>query len=233
MSSSWVLIILILASSLPVVVVYIWFRIVKYQLSLNKFLFALLAGAAAIFPALLLQNLFELSSVGGGRRFLFYDVFIRIAFTEELSRLLMLFVFFWISGFFKPEERLNQPVTFNTVKRGTAIGLIAGLGFAILESARIAASTMDTGLLILRFFTAAPLHGACGSRIGAAAVLFRSNPIQALLRIITATAIHGVYNLMIQNPGLPLIAAVLIAFSALVTAILTISGNPENRQLSP
>ncbi|MCL2444293.1 MAG: PrsW family glutamic-type intramembrane protease [Treponema sp.] len=230
MSGLWVLIILILVSSLPVVIVYIWFRIIKYQLSLDLFLFALLAGAAAIFPALLLQNLFELSVIGGGRRFLFYEVFVRIAFTEELSRLLMLFIFFFITGIFKPEERLNQPVTLNTVRRGTAIGLVAGLGFAILESARIAASTMDTSLLLLRFVTAVPLHGACGSRIGSAAVLFRSNPIQALLRVITAIAIHGVYNLMIPNPGLPLIAAVLIAFSALVTTILTISSNQENSQ---
>jgi F0F1-type ATP synthase, alpha subunit len=38
MSGSWFLIVLILISSLPVVAVYIWFRIAKYQISLVQFL---------------------------------------------------------------------------------------------------------------------------------------------------------------------------------------------------
>ena len=118
------------------------------------------------------------------------------------------------------------------MKKGTAIGLVAGLGFAILESAVYGA--VDTNVILLRAFTAAPLHGACGSRIGAAAVLFRSNFPQAFLRIVTATAIHGIYNLMVIRPGISSIAAVLIALSAFVTVILTIRGgwssneNPAN-----
>jgi len=160
---------------------------------------------------------------------LFYHFFIRIALTEELSRLLMLFIFFWISGLIKPDEKPGQP-SYNTVKKGTATGLVAGLGFAILENAVYAAS--NSGLLILRIFTAA-LHGACGSRIGAATVLFRTNPIQAVFRVFIAAAIHGVYNFMVSMSGLPSIAAVLIAISALITAILTIRGGWEpERKLS-
>jgi len=218
----WVLLVIIFISSLPVIIVYVWFRTAKYKFSHVWFLFALLAGAAAFFPALFLQEFLDFR-IFTGRTALLYEFFIRIALSEELSRLLMLFIFFWIYGKIKPEKSLGQPLTFNVLKKGTATGLVAGLGFSILESARYAASNMDINIALLRLFTAA-LHGACGSRIGAATVMFPSNPVQALLRIITATAIHGIYNFLIIIPGLPSVAAILIALSALITAILTIRG---------
>jgi len=228
MYGQWVLLILILISALPVIAVYIWFRLAKYQFSLVKFLFALLAGAAAFYPAIILQRLLAFP-MPSGRAVLFYNFFVRIAFTEELSRLLLLFVFFGIDSIVKPSANSGS-ISYNTVKRGTAIGLVAGLGFALLESAVYGAS--DTGVLLLRTVTAAPLHGACGSRIGAAAVMFRTNPVQAIFRILTATAIHGVYDLMVVLPGFPAIAAVLIAISALISAILTIRGGWVSDNLS-
>ena len=230
MYGSWVLLVLILVSSLPVIAVYIWFRLAKYQFSLVRFLFALLAGAAAFFPALILQKIlpFPLPVDRAAR---FYHFFVRIAFTEEISRLLMLFIFFLIIGRSKPVGSSGRPLSYNTVKRGTAIGLVAGLGFAILESAVYGAS--DTGVLLLRAVTAAPLHGACGSRVGAAAVMFRTNPVQAVFRVLTAIAIHGVYDLMVVLPGFPAIAAVLVAISALITAILTIRDGWTSNETSP
>jgi len=224
MSGIWILLILIFISSIPVIAVYVWFRVAKYQFSLARFLFALLAGAAAFFPALFLQGYLAVLQPTG-RAALFFYFFIHIALTEELSRLLMLFIFFWISSRLKPAENSRTPISYSTIKKGTATGLVAGLGFAILESVVYAAS--DSGVLLLRIFTAA-LHGACGSRIGAAAVMFRTNPIQALTRILTAAAIHGVYNFMVSIGGLPSIAAVLIAVCALITAILTIRGSWES-----
>jgi RsiW-degrading membrane proteinase PrsW (M82 family) len=222
MNGSWVLLILILVSSIPVIAVYIWFRAAKYQFSIVRFLFTLLAGAAAFFPALILQNFLNFSFSTPGRGPLFFNVFIRVAFTEELSRLLVLFIFFWISARVNPGENSGRPLSYNRVKLGMAVGLVAGLGFALLESSVYAAS--DTGALLLRVFTAAPLHGACGSRVGAAAVMFRTNPIQAVFRVVIAVAIHGVYNFMIAMPGFPSIAAVIIALSAFATAIITIRG---------
>jgi RsiW-degrading membrane proteinase PrsW (M82 family) len=162
---------------------------------------------------------------------LFYYFFFRIAFSEEISRLLMLFIFFLISSLIKPAKTSDRPLSYNTVKRGTAIGLVAGLGFALLESAVYGAS--DTRVLLIRAVTAAPLHGACGSRIGAAAVLFRTNPLQAIFRVLTAIAIHGVYDLMVVLPGFPAIAAVLIAISALVSAILIIKGGWVSDESEP
>jgi len=198
--------------------VYVWFRIAKYQFSLVWLLFALLAGAAAFFPALILQNFLNFRLFSGARMELFYQIFIRIAFTEELSRLLMLIVFFLISE--RAARDTDRSLFWADIRKGTAAGLVAGLGFAILENAVYAAS--DMGIILLRMVTAAPLHAACGSRVGAAAVLLRTNPVQAILRLLTATAIHGVYNFMVTIPGLPSLIAILIAFSALFTSIMII-----------
>jgi RsiW-degrading membrane proteinase PrsW (M82 family) len=230
MSGSWFLIILILISSLPVVAVYIWFRIAKYQISLIQFLFALLAGAAAVFPALILRSLLTFS-LSYGRIAVFYNFFIKIAFTEELSRLIMLFIYFFIVLRIKPKADGSQSSAFNIIKQGTAIGLVAGLGFAILESATYTASDMSVTFVLLRILTAA-LHGACSSRVGSAVVMFKKNPIQALMRFFTAVAIHGVYDLMVRIPGLPSIMAILIAFSAVTTTILSIRGGWESVSIS-
>ena len=212
---------LILASSIPAIAVYFWFRIARYPFSTVRFLLILLAGATAFFPALILQNISLMNFTISGRWGLIVQIFVRIALTEELSRLLVLLCYFKIS------RRLNSGLTYGDVILGSATGLVAGLGLAILESAAYGA--VNTGIILLRLFTAAPLHAACGARAGAAAILFRSNPVQAFFRFLTAVAIHGIYNYMIILSGLPSLAAVLIALSALASSILTIhSGMPKN-----
>jgi len=224
MSGALVLWVIILISSLPIIAVYVWFHFAKYQFSLYRFLFALLAGAAAFFPALILQALLTFS-FQDVRAAIFFQHFIRIALSEELSRFLLLLVFFLISNrITRNSGQLSdspQP-SFDTIKKATATGLVAGLGFALLESAVYAAA--DVRVLPLRIIITAAVHGACGSRIGAAAVLLRTNPFQAIVRILTATAIHGIYNMLIIMPGFSPIAAILIAVSALFSAIVTIRG---------
>jgi len=242
MSGSLVLLIILLVSSLPVIIVYVWFRIAKYKFSSVRFLFALLTGIAAFFPALILQDFLNFSFPSGGRLELFYHVFFRIAFTEEFSRLLMLFVFFIISNLIVKQSLTartgdsalvytEMPPTFNVIKKATATGLVAGLGFAILENSVYAA--FDTRVLLLRAVTAAPLHAACGARVGGASIMFRTNPIQAFVRLTAATAIHGIYNFMAAIPGFSSIMAVLIAFTALASSIAAIHGGWEKSNGSP
>jgi RsiW-degrading membrane proteinase PrsW (M82 family) len=230
MSGSLVLLVLILISAVPVIAVYIWYRLAKYQFSLIWFLFALFAGATAFFPALFLQNLLPFSISAGGRLDLFYRFFVRIASTEEISRLLMLFIFFIISDRLTKEKThtfgtrtvgTEQFPSWDKIRKGAAGGLIAGLGFTILESASNAANGMSVNIMLLRIFTAA-LHAACGSRVGAASAMFRSNPLQAFMRLFTAIAIHGIFNFMAALPGFPSLMAILVAVSAVASSILTI-----------
>jgi RsiW-degrading membrane proteinase PrsW (M82 family) len=224
MPGFWIMLIILLISSIPVIAVYAWFRLAEYPFSVVRFLLALLAGAASFFPALVLQPLINFTINAGSRIQLFYHVFVRIAFTEELSRLLLLFIFFIISGRIT-QDGIGQPYTWGAVKKAAATGLIVGLGFAILENAVYSLRDIDFWLLLLRAVTAAPLHAACGARVGMSAIMFKDYPFQAILRLLTATAIHGIYNFMIVVPGIPSILAILIALTALASSIMVIRGS--------
>ncbi|MDR2922325.1 MAG: PrsW family intramembrane metalloprotease [Treponema sp.] len=206
---------LILISSIPAIAAFLWFRLARYPFPMPLFSAALIAGAASLFPALLLQNIFRAGSGIfrlSGKWGLFAEIFIRIALTEELSRFLILLILFAVIS-----RAAGKPISV----MANAAGFAAGLGFAILESAVYGASSPVNALL--RAFTAAPLHGACGSRVGSSVVLLREHPVRGLFRFLSAVAIHGAYNFMLNIPGrLPLIAAVFIAVSALASAIQVI-----------
>jgi RsiW-degrading membrane proteinase PrsW (M82 family) len=235
MSGLGVLIFLLLFSSLPAIAVFIWFRLAHYPFSLLRFSCALLAGAISFFPALVLQNILAAASSGIpyalGKWGPIAEIFFRIAFTEEFSRLILLVILFFAIRRLSPAEQPGQapadphstgispPVSAATM--ASAAGLIAGLGFAIIESAVYGAS--NPGNAMLRTFTAAPLHGACGFRVGSSIAMFPERPLQAVFRFLSAVVIHGLYNFMLRIPGfVPSIAAILIAVSALITAILVI-----------
>ena len=209
------LFIIIFISSILAIAVFIWFRLARSPFGMPLFSAALLAGASSIFPALFFQYLFPAGSGIfhlSGKWGLFAEIFIRIALTEELSRFLILLILFAIIRRISGD---SAGIMANTA------GLVAGLGFAILESSVIGASNFD--ITPLRAFTAAPLHGACGSRVGSSVVLLRQHPVLGIIRFLSAVALHGAYNFMLNIPGrLPSIAAGFIAVSALVSAIQVI-----------
>ena len=215
-----VLLVILLASSIPAIAVFGWFRIARYPVSTAQFSAFLLAGAASFFPALVFQRLL---ATGNGlmladKQGLLKEIFIRIAFTEELSRLLVLAVLFLVIRRLKP----SMPEEKTVVTMAVA-GLVAGLGFAVLESAVYGASVPVNALF--RAFTSAPLHGACGTRVGIALGMFRQSPVLSVFRFLAAVVIHGVYNFMLLIPGtFPLIGATLLALSALASSILAIRG---------
>ena len=235
--SGWgVLVFLLLFSSLPAIAVFVWFRLARYPFSPLRFSGALLAGAISFFPALVFQNILT-AATGGivyaiGKWGLIADIFFRIAFTEEFSRLILLVILFFAIHRLSPASRqpgqastdphnvtINPPISADTM--ASAAGLIAGLGFAIIESAVYGAS--NPGNALLRTFTAAPLHGACGFRVGSSMAMFPERPLQAVFRFLSAVIIHGLYNFMLIIPGfVPSAAAILIALSALTTSILVI-----------
>jgi RsiW-degrading membrane proteinase PrsW (M82 family) len=105
------------------------------------------------------------------------------------------------------------------------MGLIAGLGFAVIETAMYGVG--DFRITLVRAVTAAPLHGACGARIGMAVSHLRDAPGLALVRFLYAVGIHGMYNFMIISPGIPLVFPILIAFTAFLSSIQLIRYSGE------
>jgi len=217
------LFIIILISSILAIAVFIWFRLARSPFTLPWFSAALLAGATSVFPAILLQNILAESGIlqFSGQLGLFAEIIIRIALTEELSRFLILLLLFTVIG-----RVCEKPIG----KMANAAGLVAGLGFAILESSVIGASNFD--ITPLRAFTAAPLHGACGSRVGFSVVLLREHPVQGIFRFLSAVVIHGAYNFMLNIPGrFTPIFAVFIAVFALASAIQIIKSEMKYEHL--
>jgi RsiW-degrading membrane proteinase PrsW (M82 family) len=234
MNGLWVLFLLILTAALPLIAVYIWFKVRKYPLSLPWFLLSLLAGVLALPLAALLQYFFPPARTfpqENGPALIFLGIFIRIALTEELSRLAVLFILFRaglpVLRRFGPrgredtgEARISPEPPLEPAVLGAASGLLAGLGFALVENALYGAA--DIAVTLLRAFTAAPLHGACGARVGQAVTTMKHSPVRALLGFSFAVLIHGMYNFMLISPGIPPFLPVLIALSALASSILAI-----------
>lgn len=210
---------MILVAALPVLLLFLWYRLIRCPLSSGWFLVFLFGGASSMLLALVLQGLIPVVSGPGflgGIGSVLFNLFCRIAAVEELSRFLVFMILF-------PLARFRGE---NAVLRGSAAGLAAGLGFALMESASYGAS--DIGIALLRTITSAPLHGACGARVGAAVAGFGEGPLPVIMRVLTAIAIHGMYNFMISGSGVLAVMAILAAICALISSILSIHGQIRN-----
>jgi RsiW-degrading membrane proteinase PrsW (M82 family) len=210
-----VLLLLIFIAALPVLFLFLWYRRVRCPISPGWFLIFLFGGVSSVFLALILQRLIPIlpgSSVRslGNMGSILFNQFCRIAATEEAARFLVFLVLF-------PLARIKGE---QAVLRGSAAGLAAGLGFALMESASYGAS--DMGIALVRAVTSAPLHGACGARVGAAAAGLGEGPLPVILRFLSAVAIHGMYNIIVLGSGVLALMAVLAAFCALASSILLI-----------
>ena len=233
------LLLLILISAIPAIAVFFWFCLCRYPFTFPMFAVSLLAGATAVFPALLFRHIvvsggfFSEATATWG---IFIEFFIHTALTEELGRVIPLIILFLLFRRFGPAGTGEVALSADEVSSGkdkkaalaSAAGLISGFGFAIIESATIGAANIDS--ILLRAFTAAPLHGACGSRVGASIAIFTERPGRAVARFLSAVAIHGIYNIMLIIPGrLPPIAAVLIALTALASSVLSIRNGMKDQ----
>jgi RsiW-degrading membrane proteinase PrsW (M82 family) len=202
MNEIWVLLLLTFIVALPAIIVFFWFKSRKspINLTLPWFLSSLAAGIASFIAAAIIQVFFAPSKKEGLWPF-FFNIFVRIALLEEASRVLVLI------PFLKAAKNREKTTAF-----GAAIGLIAGLGFAVIESAYYGIS--DMSIALLRIFTAVPLHAACGIRAGTAAFIAHQHPAKAFFLFISSVLIHGTYNLMIVSPAIP-------SFLAIPTALIT------------
>ena len=214
--------ILIVISFLPVIPVYIWFRVTRFPVSVRRFALFTVAGMAALIPAALIQAAIPVSSVRTGANILF-AVFIRVALSEELSKLLVLILFLVILRF--SQKRTSNSVSvaassFSKPSLCAAYGLLTGLGFGFIESAAYGSFNFNAALI--RAVTASPLHAACGIRLGFACSSFAADKRRAVYRFFTAVAIHGCYNLMILNTHIPRPLPIILAYAALVSGIVMI-----------
>ena len=213
-----ILFLLILASALPGIIVFIWFRARKSAVTLPWFLLSITAGIISLLAAALIQRFFSLKQNGLGN--LFFGVFVQIALVEELGRLVT-----FIPLFAAANHMRKTGISF-----GAALGLVSGLGFAILENALHGIA--DINITLLRAFTAAPLHGACGIRVGVAVFIINKNPAKAFFYFVSAVLIHGAYNLIIISPAIPSALAIIIALSALFISLPLLKTTELDRENS-
>ena len=217
MIALWAPLLLIGIAAIPLVPAFVWFRVKQY--GTFRFLFAAAAGVCTVLLAGLVQSFFPaaaLVSDQAGLRSILFGVFIRVALVEELSRAVLLLFLFNVFPFSRIPAGSNDPQSFF----GAPSGLTAGLGFAAGES--IFYSLIDFRIALLRIFTAAPLHAACGARVGNALGIAGKHPVTAVIMFITAFFIHGVYNFCIQNQGIPWLLSVFIALTALISSLVNI-----------
>jgi RsiW-degrading membrane proteinase PrsW (M82 family) len=213
MNGLWLLFLLILISALPIIPAWFWFRSLK--LGSRLFLFSLAAGLISVLAAILIQSFFDPLAQGNGPGPVIFGIFIRIALVEELSRILTLGP---LIGRYGRQSGFGDNSQAASGVTASAMGMAAGLGFAVVESALY--STASPGIALLRAFTAAPLHAACGARVGASIGFARSQPFRSAFLFVTAVLIHGMYDFFIIYPGIPSFLSVFIALSALGASIL-------------
>jgi len=212
MNGILILLLLVLTAVFPAIIVFFWFRVKKSPVTLPWFLASLAAGIISLFAAAMIQNSFFQSGTESwnGIGAVFFGIFVRIALVEEASRFLILIPLLNIFN-----RRLSVPGVASAA--GAAVGLVVGLGFAALENASY--GTADINITMLRAFTAAPLHGACGIRVGAAVSAAERRPVKALGFFISAVLIHGAYNLLIVSPAFPAALAIPTAYIALFASL--------------
>ena len=206
MTGTRILLLLLLGSALPAIVVFFWLKVRKSAVTLPWFLAALVAGIISFNVAAIIQSFFPPPGTNGLGAF-FFHIFIRIALLEEASRIITLIPFLVFVKKLQDAE----------MNFGAALGLAAGLGFALIESAFHGIS--DINVTLLRAFTAAPIHGACGIRAGAAVFSLQENKAKSIFCFISATLLHGSYNLAIVSPAIPSLLAILIAIVAFFASI--------------
>jgi len=209
MNGIWILLLLLMAATIPAILVFFWLRSRKPSITLPWFLLSLSAGIISFIVAAMIQTLFAFSRREGIWPVLF-NIFIRIAMIEEASRIIILF--------FLNRAAKNRR---NNIAFGATIGLIAGLGFALIESAFYGIANIS--ITLLRIFTAAPLHAACGIRAGAAVFAAPQHPAKAFFLFISSVFIHGAYNIMIINPAIPSFLAIPTALIAFFASIYYLS----------
>ncbi|WP_304223514.1 PrsW family glutamic-type intramembrane protease [Gracilinema caldarium] len=223
-------------SALPVIVLFFYLKKRVPQFGNWLFIAALAAGSLSMLLASLLQITLPAANAGTFLA-LIYTVFIRNAMTEELGRLLVLILLFWILPVFYQfdEHEMSEEQRLLPLYIVVFIGITAGFSFAMLET--ISYGMLNLQLVIVRTLTSAPLHAACAARVSVAAWLIfkggeaqRGKMVKAVFYGISAVLIHGIYNLLLLFPSSFAVLPVILAYIALASA-LTLAKTKDIRPL--
>ncbi len=204
----------------------------KYEREPVGLLFrALLAGGLSVIPILFLEiglGNYWINKFGEGAVTLSsaaYDAFVVASFSEELFKLLAVFLFFW------------RNKNFNERMDGIVYAAFVSLGFALVENVLyVFQNGMPTG--ILRAFTAVPLHAVTGIVmgffLGFAKLSANKRTANLLAAFFVPFLIHGFYDFMImsQNGILLLLFVPFIVFM-IIFGIKKIRAHAESSPFNP
>jgi RsiW-degrading membrane proteinase PrsW (M82 family) len=228
MGSLWIPFLLVAVSALPALALAIWFRLVRYPLKILWFLLFLLGGALSILPAAFIRTVFSFATSSNK----IVQLFAGVAFSEEAGRLVflipVLLIFFHINDkAAAPQEAVYEGLAgmYDRKSIAAAIGCVAGLGFALIETATY--PTTALGIMLLRAITSAPLHASCACRVAVSVEQFRKAPLPSVVSFIMAVVLHGVYDLMVLSNGMPLIFPVLLVAAIAVRTVQMINTKVE------
>jgi hypothetical protein len=93
--------------------------------------------------------------------------------------------------------------------------MISGFSFAVIETIFLTMTNIDSGFISV--ISAVPLHGACGIRAGRAILDSKRSIGLSALSIFFATALHGIYNSLMQRGGFFTCLGVVLAVTAFVS----------------
>jgi len=151
-----------------------------------------------------------------GPRNAYYDVFVRIALTEEVFKLLPVVLFAVRS------REFSEPMD------GLVYAIAAGLGFATVENALYAAS-LGPALLVQRAFTSTLAHAAFSGLLGygLAKTKFGGGPRPVAAAFLGVVGLHGAYDLALQlgaDPAAPEIYSRVVIGTAVPALLLALYG---------
>jgi hypothetical protein len=211
------MILIILLSFLPVAAAWFWLRSVTCIKALT-FLAAFSAGLISLALAAAAQALLPKVNLDMTRGSIVLLV-LRTALTEEGGRLAALSLLFAVLPVYRETAAGSVIAAGNMLADDSPLasaGMIAGLAFAAVETASLAAANPAAGPI--RLISAVFLHAACGIRCALAAYGLFRKPLY-IMNFILAAALHAVYNFMSFQGGVFTSLAILLAVSSFLSGL--------------
>jgi len=184
---------ILILSLAPVFIIlfYIYFRDKYEKEPLSMLFLALIAGAIAVVPVLIIgQFLDYIKPVLGIQGTAFYTSFIEAGLVEEGFKLLALYLLVWKNS------------NFNEKFDGIVYAVFVSLGFAAVENIMYVAEG-GYKIALVRALTAVPAHALFGIRMGfyfGIAHVYKEIRTSYLIRAFTIPLIlHGIYDFMLLS----------------------------------